>query len=199
MSRDKAVLVHSVDDPWMKVLFPFNQVLVDSLKETIPSFARKWNGTDKSWSILEPYKDQLVFLLEDWYEVDERTAAPKVIYPDDMSKVLAEEVLDLRNQRTSLQEELTQVHRTIGILRRENERLKTEGTAQTFTYGQRQHQSAPLQLNSGQSIDFLFKSLPATQHLALYKHLALALHPDSGGSNEMMTALNKVWDRYKHF
>ena len=206
MSSGKAVLVHSSDDIWMKCYFPYNEVLLDGFKEIIPSFARKPVKNDKEfyWLVLEAYLDQVKFLLEDWFEVEEIRLAPKVTYPDDMSKVLAEEVQDLRNQRTSLQEELAQVHRNMAILRRENERLKAEATAQTFAYGQNQQQqyrevprSAPAQLTSAQSIEFLFKSLPAKQYLALYKHLSLVLHPDAGGSNEMQKTLNSIWDKYK--
>lgn len=44
----------------------------------------------------------------------------------------------------------------------------------------------------------LFSIIPRHLHLSLYRHLCLVLHPDKGGSEELMKALNISYDQVKN-
>ena len=44
-------------------------------------------------------------------------------------------------------------------------------------------------------IEALFLEVPQHLRQKLFRHLAMALHPDNGGSEDMMKRLNVVWDR----
>ncbi len=41
----------------------------------------------------------------------------------------------------------------------------------------------------------LLQEVPAELRLTVYRHLSLALHPDRGGSTELMQRLNTAWDK----
>lgn len=45
----------------------------------------------------------------------------------------------------------------------------------------------------GNIFESLFKEVPEALQLTVYRHLALALHPDRGGSTELMSQLNVAW------
>ena len=47
----------------------------------------------------------------------------------------------------------------------------------------------------GNVFEALLQEVPAELRLTVYRHLSLALHPDRGGSTELMQQLNTAWDR----
>jgi hypothetical protein len=47
----------------------------------------------------------------------------------------------------------------------------------------------------GNVFEALLQEVPAELRLTVYRHLSLALHPDRGGSTELMKQLNTAWDR----
>jgi len=46
----------------------------------------------------------------------------------------------------------------------------------------------------GNVFEALLQEVPAELRLTVYRHLSLALHPDRGGSTELMKQLNTAWD-----
>lgn len=59
--------------------------------------------------------------------------------------------------------------------------------------------SAPLGFSSAGTtpIPQLFAIVPRALHQSLYRHLAIVFHPDRGGSDTLMKALNITWDQIK--
>jgi len=47
----------------------------------------------------------------------------------------------------------------------------------------------------GNVFEALLQEVPAELRLTVYRHLSLALHPDRGGSTELMKQLNTAWDQ----
>lgn len=200
MEDRKAILIQQFNSPWFKVYFPYNQVLVENFKELIPKNARRFKGdneNDVHWLVKDTFKQKCIDMLEEFYEIDLRTAVPEPKYPDDISRTLATELLDVRARNLLLIEELEAITRSRNIWQRKAERLETEGSGHTQVRVEYRDRPSTTLINSAQSIEFLFKALSPTQHLKLYKQLSQALHPDTGGSNDLMRDLNTVWDRYK--
>jgi hypothetical protein len=46
----------------------------------------------------------------------------------------------------------------------------------------------------GNVFEALLQEVPVELRLTVYRHLSLALHPDRGGSTELMKQLNTAWD-----
>ena len=115
----------------MQVFFPYDADLVETLKALIPSSARRWDPTEKSWWVLEAFRFQLQELLQDYgLDVALRT-----------------------NRRPSV--------------------------------------------NAGAPLEALFQAIPANLRNKVYRQLAVALHPESGGTNELMKELNVAFDKFK--
>jgi hypothetical protein len=48
----------------------------------------------------------------------------------------------------------------------------------------------------GDPIDGLFRLVPPEMRADLFRRLTTVLHPDTGGTHELMKGLNRVWERY---
>lgn len=112
----------------MRVFFPYDEVVVEVIKEILPSGTRWFDRPNGSWMVRPSLLTTLVQLLEDDFDV--HVEAP----PDD----------------------------------------------------------PPV----GDPIDGLFELVPAIARDKLYQRLVHVLHPDSGGTEELMKGLNAARERW---
>ena len=71
--------------------------------------------------------------------------------------------------------------------------LKEHGYAPEYLDHRRSQGSQPKAFTD--PIEALFMETPQELRRKLYRQLTLALHPDNGGSEDMMKRLNIVWDK----
>ena len=52
-------------------------------------------------------------------------------------------------------------------------------------------------VNAGAPLEALFQAIPANLRNKVYRQLSVALHPESGGTNELVKELNGAYDKFK--
>lgn len=125
MTTKPTAFIHFKEgDPWMRVFFPYDDVIVEVIKEILPKATRWFDRPNGSWMIRPALLRTTVELLEDHFAV---------------------------------------------------------------------HVEAP----SGDGpIEGLFAQVPAERREKLFQKLAGVLHPDTGGSTELMQGLNEAHERW---
>ena len=56
-------------DTWMRVFFPYDELVIDVFKEIMPANTRWFDRPNGCWMIRTPLLKTTVELLEDWFDV----------------------------------------------------------------------------------------------------------------------------------
>ncbi len=68
-SKPTAFIHFKEGDPWMRVFFPYDEVVVEVIKEILPSGTRWFDRPNGSWMVRPALLKTLVQLLEDTFDV----------------------------------------------------------------------------------------------------------------------------------
>jgi hypothetical protein len=168
------------------VRFSYDADIVEALKVRIPARYRKWDPTDKQWSVVEPWVSTAINLMTEHFGrhvtvVDRRPGAepPKEDPPKS-------------SPRTDDRSPIDDQRRIADLLRAVEREKAARLSAQRDVARLRAEKGWPGRGSS--SPDWageLFARLPPDMRDTVYKRLLTALHPDANGSATAAVELTK--------
>ena len=64
----KASILKASRDGWVKVITPYDVRFVTDIKYVIPFGEREWNPADKCWLVRDNYLEEIIILLQKYYD-----------------------------------------------------------------------------------------------------------------------------------